>query len=93
MTAPDTNSMTRRGFGRATVGAGFMAGLRLLAHPASAQRSPEADGIAEIILRNGRITTLDPTRPEATAVAVKDGLFAAVGDEADVMRCGATVPR
>jgi predicted amidohydrolase YtcJ len=62
-----------------------VAGLGLLARPASAQQSSEADGMADAILRNGRITTLDRTRPQATALAIKDGLFAAVGAEADVM--------
>ena len=41
--------------------------------------------MADTILRNGRITTLDPTRPQATALAIKDGLFAAIGEEGDVM--------
>jgi predicted amidohydrolase YtcJ len=41
--------------------------------------------MADTILRNGRITTLDPTRPQATALAIKDTLFAAVGEEGDVM--------
>jgi predicted amidohydrolase YtcJ len=40
----------------------------------------------DLILRNGRITTLDRTRPEAAAIAVRDGLIAAVGDDADVLR-------
>jgi predicted amidohydrolase YtcJ len=34
---------------------------------------------------NGRITTLDPANPTATAVALKNGLFAAVGDDREVM--------
>ena len=41
--------------------------------------------MADTILRNGRVTTLDRTRPQATALAIKDGLFAAVGEDADVM--------
>ncbi len=40
---------------------------------------------AELILRGGRITTLDPSRPEASAAAVKTGRFTAVGDDAEVM--------
>jgi len=40
---------------------------------------------ADLILRNGRFTTLDPSSPTATAVAVTDGLFAAVGRETEVM--------
>jgi predicted amidohydrolase YtcJ len=40
---------------------------------------------ADLILRNGRFTTLDRANPTASAVAVKDGLFLAVGSEAAVM--------
>ncbi len=39
----------------------------------------------DTILRNGRVTTLDPSQPEATAIAVKDGLVAATGSDADIM--------
>ena len=35
----------------------------------------------DTILFNGRIATLDPARPSATAVAIKDGRFAAVGTD------------
>ncbi|OQS24488.1 amidohydrolase [Chromobacterium violaceum] len=41
--------------------------------------------IADVILRNGRIATLDRRRPQASAVAVKDGRFLAVGEEAEIM--------
>lgn len=37
---------------------------------------------ADLLLTGARVRTLDPDRPEATAVAVKDGLITAVGDEA-----------
>ncbi|MEA2997777.1 MAG: hypothetical protein QOG74_3326 [Alphaproteobacteria bacterium] len=40
---------------------------------------------AELILRNGRFTTLDRSNPTATAVAVEGGRFTAVGRDADVM--------
>jgi predicted amidohydrolase YtcJ len=40
---------------------------------------------AALILRNARITTLDRARPQATALAIRDGRFLAVGDDADVM--------
>lgn len=40
---------------------------------------------AELILHNGRITTLDPADPQVSAVAVRDGLIAAVGSEQNVM--------
>ena len=39
----------------------------------------------DTILFNGRISTLDPLRPAAAAVAIKNGLFCAVGNDRDVM--------
>ncbi|MBT2528587.1 amidohydrolase [Streptomyces sp. ISL-99] len=39
---------------------------------------------ADLVLTGSRVRTLDPARPEATAVAVKDGLIVAVGGEPDV---------
>jgi predicted amidohydrolase YtcJ len=47
-----------------------------------------AQGMAnhpDLILHRGKVATLDPARPAATALAVKDGLIAAVGEEAEVM--------
>jgi len=41
--------------------------------------------MAELILRNARITTLDPAQPEARALAVADGRLLAIGDDAAVM--------
>jgi len=35
----------------------------------------------DLILRNGRITTLDPAKPEAKHVAIKDGHILAVSDD------------
>lgn len=42
--------------------------------------------MTDTILFNGRITTLDPVRSAATAVAIKDRLFEAVGDDHEIMR-------
>jgi predicted amidohydrolase YtcJ len=39
----------------------------------------------DFILRNGRITTLDRSNPVATAVAVSQGRFVAVGADAEIM--------
>lgn len=39
---------------------------------------------ADLVLINGRITTMDPTRPEATAFAARGGDFVAVGGPGDV---------
>ncbi|MBT2482877.1 amidohydrolase [Streptomyces sp. ISL-94] len=38
----------------------------------------------DTVLTGARVRTLDPARPEARAVAVRDGEIVAVGDEADV---------
>jgi predicted amidohydrolase YtcJ len=40
---------------------------------------------AELILKGGRFTTLDRSNPAASAVAITDGMFTAVGDEREVM--------
>lgn len=39
----------------------------------------------DLILHNGRFTTLDRANPAATAVAIAAGRFVAVGNDADVM--------
>jgi predicted amidohydrolase YtcJ len=41
---------------------------------------------ATLILRNGNITTLDASKPNASAVAIADGHIVAVGDDALVMQ-------
>ena len=40
----------------------------------------------DLILRNGRVLTLDPARPEAEAFAVREGRIVAVGADADILR-------
>jgi predicted amidohydrolase YtcJ len=50
---------------------------------ALAQGAPESP---TLLLRNGRFTTLDKARPNASAVAIADGRFAAVGDEKEIMK-------
>ena len=41
--------------------------------------------MTDLILTNGKFTTLDRARPQASAVAIKDGRFTVVGDDRDVM--------
>jgi predicted amidohydrolase YtcJ len=41
---------------------------------------------ADLILYNGRVTTLDRSNPSATAIAIGDGKFMAVGSDADTMK-------
>ncbi|KLK89800.1 hypothetical protein AA309_29380, partial [Microvirga vignae] len=40
---------------------------------------------ADLILHSGLFTTLNRANPSASAVAIKDGTFLAVGDEREVM--------
>ncbi len=40
---------------------------------------------AGLILTNGRVNTLDAAKPSATAVAMKNGRFLAVGSDQDIM--------
>ncbi|MDR1138161.1 MAG: amidohydrolase [Synergistaceae bacterium] len=39
----------------------------------------------DLILYNGRISTMDPQKPEVSAVAVKNGVIAAVGSSEDIL--------
>jgi predicted amidohydrolase YtcJ len=41
--------------------------------------------IADLVLVNGKITTLDRTNPQASAVAIRDGRFQAVGAEREII--------
>ncbi len=41
--------------------------------------------VAELIVRNARITTLDRRKPQASALAVSGGVLLAVGEDAEVM--------
>ena len=42
--------------------------------------------VADVIIYRGLFTTLDRSNPTASAVAIKDGLFTAVGDDREVMK-------
>ena len=47
--------------------------------------SNASNATPDVIFHNGRITTLDRAKPLASAVAIKDGRFVAVGTDAEVM--------
>ena len=47
----------------------------------------------DLILFNGKITTLDRQNPNATAVAIADGRFVAVGSDSDILQRAATKVR
>lgn len=51
------------------------------AKPPARSTSSEA---ADLVIRGGRIVTLDPARPEASALAARGGRIVAVGSEAEV---------
>ena len=40
---------------------------------------------ADLILHNGKIYTVDKSKPRATAAAIKDGRFTVIGEDKDVM--------
>src|SRR5215475_7694557 len=48
---------------------------------------------ADLILRTGRFTTLDRSNPIASAVAISNGVFTAVGREEDVFRLAGPATR
>ncbi len=68
----------------------LVAGSAASALPPGAAQAADA---VTLILRNGRITTLDAAQPEATAVGIANGRFVAVGDDATIMKLGATQAR
>jgi len=74
---------TRRDFLR--VGAAFGLSSTLGACRMTANTGIESNGQADMILINGRIATQDERRSFATAAAIKDGRFIAVGSDHEVM--------
>lgn len=74
-------SFTRR---QVTKSGTALGGLALIAPLwAGAQPKVEHD-MADTIITNARVTTLDPTNPEADALAIRDGLILAAGSEAQI---------
>ena len=77
------SNVGRPGVGRRAVLGGLLAGGAAIG---MTNRSGRAQSMtADLILRNGKVTTLDRAKPAATALAIKDGLIQAVGGEAEVM--------
>lgn len=47
----------------------------------------------DLILYNGKITTLDTERPEVSALGIKDGLISALGSDEEIKRlAGSNTP-
>lgn len=40
----------------------------------------------DLLLFNGKITTLDPQKPEVTAIGIKDGIVAAIGSDEEIKK-------
>jgi predicted amidohydrolase YtcJ len=53
-------------------------------------RAQEVEKLADLILVNAKITTLDRSNPQAEAVAMRDGLFMKVGTTREVMALAGT---
>jgi predicted amidohydrolase YtcJ len=78
-----SSEQTRRTFFKSAAAAGlaYAIGGRYLSAQTAAGQRPDAD----LILMNGRIATQDARRSFASAVAIKDGRFLAVGADQDVL--------
>lgn len=59
-------------------------GLAVMVGPARAQPAGGRSS-PDLILRNGRIVTMDRAKPEVSALAIKDGLVMATGGDAELM--------
>ncbi len=46
--------------------------------------APQSDNPADMVLRGGKVVTVDPNVPDGEAVAIKDGLIMAVGSDGDI---------
>ncbi|HET9446792.1 MAG TPA: amidohydrolase [Steroidobacteraceae bacterium] len=56
----------------------------------SAAAPAQAAEPVTLILRNGKVTTLDRSRPDASAIAIAGKQFVAVGGEAEIMQLAGT---
>jgi len=63
-----------------------LAGLGALAAGLRGAAAQAQDGTVDLILFNGRITTLDRQNPQAQAIAIRGDRFVAAGTGQDVMR-------
>ncbi|AWH46460.1 amidohydrolase [Stenotrophomonas sp. ZAC14A_NAIMI4_1] len=69
------------------VGAGAALAMGFVGRSFAKVFSPEqSKRMSTLVIRNARITTLDPAMPHAEALAVQDGRIVAVGTNEDVMR-------
>ena len=82
-TLHSTPTVTRRWVTKSGAAAGAFG---LVVSGCARAQSNQEDGMADTIIRNARVTTLDPATPEADALAIRDGFILAAGPEAVIMR-------
>jgi predicted amidohydrolase YtcJ len=75
-----------RSFLRSALSGPPLVGLPLLIVLATAgcDSGPPPDDVADLVLVNGKVVTVDPGMPEAQAVAVKDGRILMVGSDDEI---------
>jgi predicted amidohydrolase YtcJ len=79
-----SNQINQRPDRREFLQAASLLGLTALAGPVAAL-SRDTRVAPDLVLYNGRISTLDPARPDVSAVAIKDGMVLAVGSDAELV--------
>ncbi len=78
--------MTRKNLQRLAIALG-LAILAVIAVPLLARVAGDRpQEPADLVLRNGRVVTVDPARPEAQAVAIRADRIAAVGTDEEIAR-------
>jgi hypothetical protein len=60
-----------------------LAAIAILVTMAACESAPAVES-ATLVLRNGKVVTVDPAMPEAQAVAIRDFTIVAVGSDADI---------
>jgi predicted amidohydrolase YtcJ len=86
--APAAIISTRPGIGRRAFFRIGLAGGVVLATGLPVGRlafGQDGPGDADLILTNGRVTTLDPIRPQASAIAIRDGLVLLAGSDEEAL--------
>ena len=87
---PPTGGVSRRDVVKSTAALGMFA----LFGPLAGQAAWGGEkNVADTILRNGIITTLDPQKPEVSAIALKDGRVLGIGDDKEIMQLAADQTR
>jgi len=75
------NSMARRDFIKGTMAAGAST---LIIPSVFGSTFSQIQGSADLVVRNAKVTTIDPNAPNAEAFAIKDGKFYRVGSNSAV---------